>query len=157
VQLVNAGTAAPSTGPLTAPVVELNDTNPDRAVSQSTSRTKLVPNSNGTFGLMSETRETIAPVTLLGNNSGVGPARTITIEFLGEWVLRAIASGYSSESKVFYGPGTVNPQSPVLSIIDSTNAITRVLNLQDLLGNNGLDIPVPGLVDITIGEHARKL
>ncbi len=127
---------------------------PDRGVSQSTSRTFLVQQSGtnpgpiAKFGLASEVRQTIAPVTLLSGTPGA-----FTLEFLGEWVLRATADGKTG--KVFYGPGEVSPSTPVLRILQGTN-LTEV-TLQQLLGPTGLEIEIPGVAEIIIGEDPRAI
>jgi LPXTG-motif cell wall-anchored protein len=161
VELVDAGadTAAPQ---LDAPLVSLNDEDVEegesRSVSQSTSREKLVPSGEpNNFGLMSEVRQTIAPVTLVQNRVAPADPRLITIEALGEWVLRVVANGRTGGASVFYGPGEVNPQTPILSIIDSDNAATRLLSFQDLFGDEGLIIPIPGVAEIAVGEDPRAI
>ncbi|HVM39718.1 MAG TPA: hypothetical protein VM618_02930 [Acidimicrobiia bacterium] len=140
---------------LEEPVVAANAPEPDRRVAQSVSRTRLVPqiSEDGTvegaaLGLMSETRMTIAPVTLGGQ---------VTIEFLGEWVLRAVATGHSGY--VHYGPGEVSPSTPVLRLIDqATQEVTDVVRAQDLFGDEGLVIPIPELgIELAIGEDPRAI
>ena len=91
------------------------------AVSQSRSATRLVAQS-GTqgpikkLGLQSEVRQTIAPVTFFE-----GTDDQFTIRLLGEWVLRATADG--KEGSVFYGPGTVEPETPILQVLDAGGQI----------------------------------
>src|SRR5207247_9405121 len=81
-QLLDAGSANPD-GSMSQPVIALDTGTPtDRTVSQSKSFTYLKPNGDGTFGLVSEVPETIAPVTI-----AKGMAGGTTIEFPGEWVL----------------------------------------------------------------------
>ncbi len=142
------------------PVLALDDQNPDRAVSQSTSRMKLVPSGKpNNYGLMSETRQTIAPVTILqGDDSDpTADLRAITIEVLGEWVLRVVANGSSGGASVFYGPGEVSPSTPILRIIDSADAVTDILSFQDVFGDEGLIIPVDPLISIAVGEDPRAI
>lgn len=146
---------------LDAPLLALDDQDPDRAVSNSVSREKLVPSGTpNNFGLMSEVRQTIAPVTLLqgDDNDPTTPLRTVTIEVLGEWVLRVVANGKPGGASVFYGPGEVSPQTPILRIIDSDNAVSDVLDFQTLFGDEGFDaINIPGLITIAIGEDPRAI
>jgi hypothetical protein len=154
--------AAPneSTDTLDAPVLSLDDQDPDRSVSQSTSREKLVPTGKANnFGLMSEVRQTIAPVTLLQGDPSDPTAdlRTITIEVLGEWVLRVVANGTSGGASVFYGPGKVNPQTPILRLIDSAGEVSDILSFQDVFGEDGLVIPVDPLINIVVGENPRAI
>ena len=154
-QLLNLGGASPGNDPFPTGVVETNAPTPERSVSQSRSVTRLVPQTDAqgnkigdNFGLMSETRMTIAPIDLLGG--------AITIELLGEWVLRSVATGIPGQAYVTYGPGTVTPETPVLRILQDAIPST-VLSLQDLLGNQGLPIEVPGIASIVIGEDPRAI
>jgi len=162
VQLLGNGGAA--SDPFTNAVLSTRGTNPDRQVSQSRSITRLVPqvDVNGrklgdNFGLMTETRQTIAPVTLFE-----GMPTQLTLEFLGEWVLRSVATGVggAAGNYVFYGPGTVTPSTPVLRILSGISptlgSITEI-TLQQLLGSTGLVIPVPGVAEVAIGEDPRAI
>ena len=156
-QTTTNAAAAPNEG-LAAPVIALDSEGPKRAVSQSRSRTLLVGQRSrdgklmGTdFGVMSEVRQTIAPVTLFK-----GTSSELTLELLGEWVLQAVATGLPGGAYVHYGPGNVSPSTPVIRILDASG-VTDVLTLQDLLGGKGLVIEIPGLAEIAIGEDARAI
>ncbi|HVE95271.1 MAG TPA: hypothetical protein VNB24_10135 [Acidimicrobiales bacterium] len=155
VQLVDTGQ---NTKPdeFDAPLVALDDTDPARAVSQSVSRNKLVPNADGSFGLLSEVRETIAPVTLFK-----GAANQLTIEVLGEWVLRAVATGSAgpANEKLFYGPADTTPQTPILRITNGLTApTTTVLTFQQVFGAAGFTLPpLDAVAEIAIGEDPRAI
>ncbi|HEV3362649.1 MAG TPA: hypothetical protein VG795_00665 [Acidimicrobiia bacterium] len=128
---------------------------PDRAVSQSRSHTFLVaqegaPTPIRKFGLASETRQTIAPVTLFG-----GSANEITLEFAGEWVLRTVADG--NVGKVFYGPGNVSPNTPILRILRPSQPVQEILSTQQLFGPGGLTIDVSPLLKVSIGAPPRMI
>jgi uncharacterized repeat protein (TIGR01451 family) len=139
---------------------------PERAVAQSRSQTALVRQTDSQgkvlgskLALGSETRQTIAPVTLLK-----GTPSEITIEVLGEWVLRAVAGGVPGSAYVRYAPaGSPTPTTPILRIVQRglLQPVTKVLNFQDLFGTAKLlPIPlvnIPGVATITIGESARAL
>lgn len=156
-QLVDSGaeTASPQ---LDGAILALDDQDPDRSVSQSTSRVRLVPSGKpNNYGLMSEVRQTIAPVTLLQNRAAGEDPRTVTIEVLGEWVLRVVALGSPKGASVFYGPGKVSPQTPILRIIDSVGEVSDILSFQDLFGEEGTIIPIPGLAEIALGEDPRAI
>lgn len=143
---------------LDAPLLSLDDQSSDRSVTQSTSRLKLVPSGQpNVFGLMAETRQTVAPITLLQGdpNGPAGEFRVITIEVLGEWVLRVVADG--KDSSVFYGPTTDSPSTPVVRILDSELPEALLLTLQDLLGNAGLQLPIDPLLDVSVGEAPRAI
>ena len=153
----HAAAATPHEG-MTNPVVALDALGAPRAVSQSLSRTTLVSqrSSDGrllgnNFGIMSEVRQTIAPVTLFS-----GTPYQITFEFLGEWVLQAVATGMPGGAYIHYGPGSVSPETPVIRIIRSGHANT-LLKLQDLLGNKGFVLDIPGIAEIAIGEDPRAI
>lgn len=157
-QLVNTG-AANEDGTFASPVVAADAPNPERAASSTVSRTRLVPQTAAdnsklgpAFGLMTEARATIAPVTLFK-----GTANQVTIEVLGEWVLRAVATGVGGNAGnwVFYGPADVSPESAVIRIIQG-DAITQ-LTTQDIFGDTGLVIPVPGVAEIAVGEDPRAI
>ena len=134
---------------------------PDRAVSQSRSHTFLVPQEGAPspirkFGLASETRQTIAPVTLFK-----GTPNEFTLEFAGEWVLRTVADGKTG--KVFYGPGEVSPNTPLLRIIRPPTSpggnpqVQEILSTQELLGDGGLSIDGLPLVKVSIGTPPRMI
>ena len=146
---------------LVSSTVKSTATTPERAVSQSRSHTFLVaqdgtPTPIRKFGLASETRETIAPVTLFG-----GTANEVTLEFAGEWVLRTVADGKSG--KVVYGPGNVSPDTPLLRIIRPAPSpggapqVQEILSTQQLLGPGGLTIDVSPLLKVSIGAPPRAI
>jgi uncharacterized repeat protein (TIGR01451 family) len=135
---------------LDRPLLSSTAVSPDRAVSQSASRTFLVRGQPGRFGLTSETRQTIAPVTLLK-----GTPNQFTIEAAGEWALRVTADG--ATGSFFYGPGSVSPETPVVRVIDAAGKVTNVLTLQQLLDKDGLTVTIPGVAEIVIGEAPRAL
>src|SRR5207302_186780 len=102
------------------------------------------------FGLLSETRQTIAPVTFFA-----GTERQFTIEVLGEWVLRGVADG--AKGSLFYGPADKSPETPVLRIIDGHGKVMTQLTLQQFLGDKGLNVNIPGVAEIAIGEAPRAV
>lgn len=157
-QVLNLGGPSAGNDPFPGSAVATDAPTPERRVSQTRSVTRLVPqtDANGNkigdnFGLMTETRMTIAPISLLRNTP-----TPLTIELLGEWVLRAVATGIPGQAYVTYSPGTVNPQTPVLSIIQG-GLVNTLLSLQDLLGNTGLVVDVPGIATIAVGEDPRAI
>jgi hypothetical protein len=150
-----------SGAPLGDPVVSSVAPNPERAVSQSKARTFLVPQ-EGTpspirkFGLASETRMTIAPITFFK-----GQAQEFTLEFAGEWVLRTVADG-NKVVKVHYGPGEVSPNTPILRFLDKTggplaSAPIKEITTQMLLGAGGLNVNIPNVANISIGQAPRMI
>jgi hypothetical protein len=147
-------------GALGSPALSTSAATPDRSVSQSRSHTFLVPQEGASspirkFGLASETRQTIAPVTFFK-----GLPNEFTLEFAGEWVLRTVADGKTG--KVHYGPGDVSPSTPLLRILDATgaplaSAPIKEVTTQMLLGPTGLDITVPGIATIQVGGAPRMI
>ena len=151
-QLLNAGGPGPDSS-FAQPVVAADTGTPtDRTVSQSKSYTYLASNGDGTWGLVSETRQTLAPVTLFK-----GTATELTIELLGEWVLRATATGKPGGAKVEYAPaGSPTPTTPILRILQPAST-TTVLTFQQVFGESGLTLPVNPLVNLAIGEAPRRI
>lgn len=124
---------------------------PRREVSQSTSTSRIVPGSEpGRLGLKSETRQTIAPVTLFK-----GTPIQFTIEVLGEWALRATADG--AKGTVHYGPLTRSPETPIVRVLDARGKVLGQITTQQLLGDDGLEIVIPGVAEIVIGEDPRMI
>lgn len=129
----------------------------------SRSTTQLVPqvtktgSSAGTaLGLLAETRQVIAPVTLFP-----GSANQLQITVAGQWVLQAVAGGLPGTSFVRYAPeGFSDPSTPVVIVTLGTGpAKTTVasVTLQQILGNSGLTIPIPGVATIRIGTPPHKI
>ncbi|TMK84198.1 MAG: hypothetical protein E6G57_15135, partial [Actinobacteria bacterium] len=128
VELLNAGATNPD-GSMQQPIIATNIGNPtDRAVGQAQSFMHLVPNGDGTFGLLSETHETVAPITLFK-----GTANELRIELLGEWVLRSTATGKPGGANVTYAPaGNPTPTTPLITITPPGGAPQIILKTQDL-------------------------
>lgn len=136
----------PSVGtqlPLLGLTLTSGDPDLNRNVSQTRSVSYLTPNGDGTFGIASETRQTIAPVTLLGG--------LLTIELLGEWVLRAIATGKPGGARVEYAPLGAEPTTPVLLVNGSP------ITFQQLLRPEGLVIDLAPLAVLRVGAPARDI
>lgn len=166
VQLLNAGAApAPGTEVLPAPIVATDTTaieggeGPARTTSQSTSVTYLVNNGDGTCGLASESHITVAPVRL-NIPPDTNPLNDLTIEILGEFVLRAVASGKPGGGRLEYMPtgANVSPSSPILRLIQN-GTVTNVLTTQQLFGNTGLVLPdaLAPLIAVAAGEDPRAI
>ena len=146
---------------LDQPLLSTDSTVPDtgRAVASSYSHEFLDVQRNDTeqpigtaWGVSSEARMTIAPITLFK-----GTSMETTIEIAGEWVLRAETGGIHGTARIVYGPAdTTSPSTPIVTIIQN-HQITRVLNLQQILTNTGLDIPLDPVAHVTIGEAPRAI
>ena len=135
--------------------VDSRTTDPSRRVAQSFSHNFLDVQQNEAgnpiglkFGVSSEVRMNIAPVTLMNG--------ALTLEFLGEWVLRATAGGIPGSAHVHYGPGEASPSTPILRIIQD-GEVSDILSFQDLLMNEGLAVEIPGVLEVRVGEDPRAL
>jgi hypothetical protein len=156
VQLVDTGTSNED-GTLEAPLVAVDaePEDPDRSVAWSYSHNFLDVQQDASgkplglkFGLSSEVQMTIAPVTI---------GDSVTLEFLGVWVLRATAGGVPGSAHVHFGPGEASPQTPVLNIIqDGEDNI--IVTLQDILTDAGLPtIDIPGVAEIRVSQPPHKI
>ncbi|TMK21235.1 MAG: hypothetical protein E6G68_03655, partial [Actinobacteria bacterium] len=141
-------------GRFVSPVLSTNsDPNgPDRSVASAQSFSYLVNNGDGTCGLAAEVHMSIAPVNIAAGN--------LLIEVGGDWLMKAVATGKSTGNSFTYGPDPAAnaPNTPLIRVVDtSTGDVLGQLTTQDLLGNEGLSLPANPLIDLSIGEHARKI
>ena len=115
--------------------------------SDSRTFTYFIPNGDGTFGLVSETRQHVAPVGILNTAITGG---VLTVEVAGEFGLRVTATGKPGGASVeFLG-------NPVLTIgVGGTEALR--LELSDLLGETGLQLDVPGIATLNLGGPPRAI
>jgi hypothetical protein len=168
-ELINTamGPLAPKLGdPNSQPLLSLTRGQPTQGtLGSSDSRVHLTPNAGSTthFGVMSETSQDIAPVTLFK-----GTTNQLTIEVAGEWSLRALATGNAATSSLKYGP-TFNgapptPTTPLITITPPGGAPQIVLKTQDIFGPGKVpqNIFIPGgpgpqLLELNIGEDPRAI
>ncbi|MDP9442213.1 MAG: hypothetical protein M3P34_08570, partial [Actinomycetota bacterium] len=172
VQLLNAGAPpAPGTEVLPAPILATDTTaarggsGPQRTTSQSTSFTYLVNNGDGTCGLASESHITVSPVRL-NIPPDADPTNDLTVEILGEFVLRAAASGKPGGGRVEFFPtgDGVTPTTPIVRVFQGQNVVQQ-LTTQQIFGNAGLTIPgtVPlpdplrQIISVAVGEDPRAI
>lgn len=114
-------------------------------VNESRTVTYLVPNGDGTFGMVVETRQLVAPIVLLANT-----LTPITIKVVGPLTMRVIATGKPGGARIEY-PGT-----PVITV--SLGAVQLLsLSLQQLLGTGGLPLDVPGIATVTLGTPPHPI
>lgn len=152
-ELLNTGGGTNADTGFNAPVLGTSSTagNP-RAASQSRTVTYLQANGDGTFGVVSESRQTVAPVSVLANSTlGIG----LTVEIAGEFGLRVVATGKPGGTSVSY------TGNPVLTVSQTTLGITTPvlgpIRLQDILGPTGLGLEIPGLATVALGTPPRAL
>jgi len=158
-QLLDTGTKN-ADGSMGAPLVAADTGTPtDRTVSQAKSFTYLRPEPDGTFAVVSEPHETIAPVTLFK-----GTPNELKIEVAGQWVLRAVSTGKPGGSFVEYAaPGNTSPNTPLVTITPPGGPAQQILKTQDLFGPGKIPTqisipPAPAaqyLAQINVGESPR--
>lgn len=116
------------------------------AVRSGAARTRSVsylrPEADGSFAVISESRLEMAPVSLLGG--------LVTIEVLGEWALRAIATGDANGASLELAPADAGPMTPVVRI----NGIDITL---DQLQGEGLEVDLSPLALIRVGAPPREI
>jgi hypothetical protein len=122
-----------------------------RGVSQSRTVTYMKANGDGTFGVVSETRQTVAPISVLANEL---TQTAVTVEVAGEFGLRVTASGKPGGATAEY------LGNPVLTITVTTLGVpVEIISiaLSDLLGQDGLTIDLPGIATVALGAPPRDL
>jgi len=153
-ELLNTGGAVdPNTGFPGSLVGTSTTAGNPRAASQSRTVTYVVPNGDGTFGVVSETRQTVAPITLLGTLPGTG----LLVEIAGEFGLRVAATGKPGGATAAY---TGNPVITVTQLLPDPLPDLVVLgpiSLQSILGPTGLTIDLPGVLTVSAGAPPRAL
>ncbi|MGH9024489.1 MAG: hypothetical protein ACRDV9_15580 [Acidimicrobiia bacterium] len=123
----------------------------DRRISQSKSLTYLVPTDDGSFTLVSEARAILAPVTVFPGTPG-----EVTVELLGEVVLRAEAGGDDGEASVSFAPaGDPSPTTPILRLVQG-GAATQ-LTVEQVFGEEGLTLDAGPLVTLSVAGHPRRI
>ncbi len=151
-QLLGTGGATnPSTG-FPASVLGTSTTSgTQRGASQSRTVTYLQANGDGTFGVVSETRQTVAPITLLGTLPGTG----LLIEVAGEFGLRVTATGKPGGASAVY---TGNPVLSISTLVAGIPVpVVAPISLQSVLGPTGLTIDLPGVLNVSLGAPPRAL
>lgn len=114
-------------------------------VNESRTVTYLLPNGDGTFGMVAETHLHVAPISLLANS-----LTPITVRVVGPLIMRVIATGKPGGARVEY-PGT-----PVITVsVGAVNILS--LSLQQLLGSGGLNLPLGGLGTVTAGTPPHPI
>ncbi len=116
-----------------------------RATTQSRTVTYLFPNGDGTFGVASETRQTVAPIEVAG----------LLIEVAGEYGMRVAASGKPG------GATVTTLGTPILTITGPLGVVLGPITLGGVIppGTLALLDPILALLGITLdlGELPRAL
>lgn len=100
-------------------------------------------------GLLSQTTETLAPITLFK-----GTPAELTIKVLGPIQLSVAAGGLPGTAVVSYGMPGKSGTLPVVSV--TVGGQTQMLTADQVFGAKGFVIPL-GVADITIGAPAHSL
>jgi LPXTG-motif cell wall-anchored protein len=138
------------------------DTNPNgEDAVQTKSFTYLRPEPDGSFAVVSEVREELAPVLLFKNMTGA----QIKIDVGGEWYLRTISTGKPGGAKVEYGTtGNSTPNvNTLVSITPPGGPVQDILHVQDLFGPGKIPTQIPlgtngqYLAIINVGEKPRAI
>lgn len=114
------------------------------SVSETRTVSYLAPNGDGTFAVVTEVRSIIAPISVAGTG--------ITIDIVGPLVVRATATGKPGDPR----NGITYPGTPTLTV-KLSNVPLISLSLQDLLGQNGLDLDLTPLARIALGTPPTGL
>lgn len=120
---------------------------------QTRSYNYLVPNGDGSFGMVSETRQQLVPVTLGAPVLGINP---VTIRVDGEFVMRLTASGLPGRPPI--GPldsGSSIEFSDPLIVVSIAGVDVLSIQLSDVLGA-GLNLPL-GVIDLSVGGFPRAI
>ncbi|MDQ6839933.1 MAG: hypothetical protein M3137_16805 [Actinomycetota bacterium] len=118
-------------------------------VTKSESFSYFIPNPDGSFGLVSETHQLIAPISLL--NTVAGP--TLTIEVAGEFILRSTATGIPGDPR----NGVTYPGNPLITIKGPLGVPLLSINLSSVLGPTGVTIPLGAIGTISLGQSPRAI
>jgi LPXTG-motif cell wall-anchored protein len=151
-QLLGSGTNPDES--LVSPVLGTSTTTgTDRATTQSRTVTYVIANGDGTFGLVSETRQTLAPIEL----NVLGVLGSLLIEVAGEFGLRTVATGKPGGSSVTHLGDPVLTISTVLA--GTTTPVLGPITLSSLIGAGGIGIgaPLNSIINLTLGGRPRGL
>lgn len=110
-------------------------------LSESKTVTSVMSNGDGTFGLVTETSMTVAPV-VIGPTAG---EPLLFVEIAGELVLRVIATGKPGGARIEWS-GT-----PVVSVRSLGVPIVGPIALGSIGNPNGLQLDIPLVANLTVG------
>ncbi len=115
----------------------------------------FIPNGDGTFGLVSETRQHVAPISVGAPVLGVAP---LSIEVVGEFVMRTIATGKPGLAPIgMLGEGaSIEFSDPLITVRAAGLPVVGPVNLSDILGA-GIHLPLAPIADISVGGPPRSI
>jgi hypothetical protein len=125
----------------------------NRATTQSRTVTYMIANGDGTFGLVSETRQTLAPISV----NILGVLGSLLIEVAGEYGLRTVATGKPGGASVTHLGDPLITVSTVLAGV--ATPVIGPVTLSSLIGAGGIALPgtLSGLIGLTLGGQPRAL
>ena len=146
-------------GSITNPLLGTSTTvGTNRATTQSRTVTYVTSNGDGTFGLVAETRQTLAPISV--NLGGI----QLLIEIAGEFGLRTVATGKPGApptgSSVTHLGDPILTISAVLPLGAGTLPVLPAISLSTLIGQGGIGLlpaPLDSLLTLTLGGRPRGL
>ena len=109
------------------------------SVTQTRTVTYMVPNGDGTYGVVAESQAIVAPVSVAGTG--------ITIDIAGPIGFRVTATGKPGDPR----NGVIYTGTPVHHGQPATASRCSSLSLQDLLGSGGVNLPIPPLLTLRLG------
>jgi LPXTG-motif cell wall-anchored protein len=132
--------------------------NTGQTPSDNTAKTRsfeyLVPNGDGTFGLVSETRQTLVPVSIGTPVAGLYP---LSIVVDGDFVMRVTATGKPGRPAIGpLGSGASIEFSDPLITISSLGIPALSIHLSQLLPA-GLNVPLAPIADLSVGGPPRSI
>ena len=116
------------------------------SVTQTRTVTYLVPNGDGTYGVVAETQAIIAPLSVAGTG--------ITIDVAGPIGFRVTATGKPGDPR----NGVAFTGTPVITVRLAGIAILGTpLTLAQLVGMGGINLPIPLVANVRVGTPALGL
>jgi hypothetical protein len=140
-----------------APLLSLNADDPRRGIAQSLARARLTAMAGqpNRFGVLAETRQTVAPVTFFK-----GEKEELTIEVAGEWILRAVADG-AKGSVTLDVERLSDEDRPLLRVITrdqkGKKVVTAIGDLDELGSLDPDGFTLGNGVTVILGEPIRGL
>jgi hypothetical protein len=156
------GSGQEGDGSIAAPLLGTSTSvgNP-RATTQSRTVSYMISNGDGTFGVVSETRQTVAPIVVSPAGGLLSGLASLQIEVAGEFGLRTVATG--KPASVPGGGARVetlgNPLLTITGSILGQPITVGPITFNDLVGQGGFALPpaLNGLLRLEIATGPRAL
>ncbi len=109
------------------------------SVTQTRTVTYMVPNGDGTYGVVAESQAIIAPISVAGTG--------VTIDVAGPIGFRVTATGKPGDPR----NGVTYTGTPVITIALAGVPLLPPITLASLLGTTGINLPIPPLLTVRVG------